>query len=175
MALITESDLNAYTGNYETNATKTIIIAAAESVVEDYLGYDTASTTRTYKFTGHGYDYATLPIPGASAVSSVTIDGTAIASALFALDTASNSVVLDDGYYFTRDATVVISYTAGFATVPDLIKLSCLRIAALMLDETNGNIGVTGKSFADMSKTFINYSNYDKYLRPISKYRIGGV
>ena len=56
--------------------------------------------------------------------------------------------------------------------MPKVIKLSIMRIATLMLSETNGNIGLTGKSFADNSRTFINYSNYKKYLEPLDGLRI---
>lgn len=55
--------------------------------------------------------------------------------------------------------------------VPSVVPLSIMRIATLMLSETNGNIGLTGKSFADNSRTFINYSNYRKYLQPLDPYR----
>lgn len=56
--------------------------------------------------------------------------------------------------------------------LPASIKLSILRIATLMLQETGGNIGLTGKSFGDNSRTFINYSNYRKYLQPLDPIRL---
>ena len=69
---------------------------------------------------------------------------------------------------------ILISFTAGWSVeaIPDVIILSILRIATLMLSETGGNIGLTGKSFADNSRTFINYSNYRKYLQPLDALRI---
>jgi hypothetical protein len=175
MALILESDLNSYIDDTSVNPTKAIIVGAAEQVVIDYLGYDPTSATRSYSFLGTGYDFTVLPVPGASAVASVKIGDETLDAALYALDTATNQIVLDDGYYFTRNAKVVIAYTAGWATIPNAIKLATLRIAALMYDEAHGNIGITGKQFADLSKQFINYSNYDKYLRPLSRYRAGGL
>ncbi|MBQ0071486.1 MAG: hypothetical protein KBS81_06480 [Spirochaetales bacterium] len=60
----------------------------------------------------------------------------------------------------------------GTESLPASIKLSILRIATLMLQETGGNIGLTGKSFADNSRTFINYSNYRKYLQPLDPIRL---
>ncbi|MCF0237027.1 MAG: hypothetical protein HUK24_00390 [Sphaerochaetaceae bacterium] len=54
---------------------------------------------------------------------------------------------------------------------PSVVPLSIMRIATLMLCETNGNIGVTSKSFADNSRTFISYANYRKYLQPLDPYR----
>lgn len=56
-------------------------------------------------------------------------------------------------------------------TVPNLVKLTILRIATLMLMEGGENIGVTGKSFADNSRSFISYTNYMKYLSPLQTYR----
>jgi hypothetical protein len=69
-----------------------------------------------------------------------------------------------------------LSYTAGWeiGQMPSVIVVSILRIATLMLSETGGNIGLTGKSFADNSRTFVNYSNYRKYLQPLDSLRILG-
>ena len=57
------------------------------------------------------------------------------------------------------------------ADVPDLVKLTVLRIGTLMLMEAGENIGVTGKSFADNSRSFISYTNYAKYLNPLQTFR----
>lgn len=54
---------------------------------------------------------------------------------------------------------------------PYVIKLTTIRIASLMLEESGGNIGISSKSFADSSRTFISYANYKKYLSPIDTYR----
>jgi hypothetical protein len=57
--------------------------------------------------------------------------------------------------------------------VPRIIRLTVLRIAALLQGETDENIGVTSKTFGDSgSRTFVNYTNFDKYLLPISKYKL---
>ena len=55
--------------------------------------------------------------------------------------------------------------------VPDIVRLTILRIATLMLMEGGENIGVSSKSFADNSRTFISYTNYMKYLSPLQTYR----
>lgn len=60
---------------------------------------------------------------------------------------------------------------AGLTACPDLIKLTVNRIATLLLMEAGENIGVTSKSMPDNSRTFINYTSYFKYLRPIQNYR----
>jgi len=57
--------------------------------------------------------------------------------------------------------------------IPEIIKLTIMRIGALLLSESDSNIGVTSKSFSDSgTRTFINTVNYDKYLIQISQYRI---
>ena len=56
-------------------------------------------------------------------------------------------------------------------SVPDLVRLTVLRIGTLMLMEAGENIGVTGKSFADNSRSFISYTNYSKYLSPLQTFR----
>ena len=56
-------------------------------------------------------------------------------------------------------------------SVPSIVRLTILRIATLMLMEAGENIGITGKSFADNSRSFISYTNYSKYLSPLQTYR----
>ena len=55
--------------------------------------------------------------------------------------------------------------------VPEIVRLTILRIATLMLMEGGENIGVSSKSFSDNSRTFISYTNYLKYLSPLQTYR----
>jgi hypothetical protein len=57
--------------------------------------------------------------------------------------------------------------------LPVIIKQTALRIAALLQTEGDNNIGVTGKSMGDSgSRTFVNYVNFEKYLSPISRYKL---
>lgn len=168
--MITVAELNAFTGNYETNTTKQTLIESAESVVTAYLGYSPISAQRVYRFTGWGADYCVLPVPHVTALTSITIGDTILDIDMYSID--SDTVQLS-GAVFTRGAVCTIVYTAGWPAdaIPAAIKHACLRIAALMLDETQGNIGVTGKQYADLSKQFVSYTNYNKYLAPLAAYR----
>jgi hypothetical protein len=57
--------------------------------------------------------------------------------------------------------------------MPKIITMTVLRIAAILVSESSNNIGVTSKFFGDSgTRTFINYTNFDKYLTPLSTYRI---
>jgi hypothetical protein len=80
---------------------------------------------------------------------------------------AGNASTVDmgnpDNEYFIDDKTLF----------PKLIIQTVFRIAALLQSEGDSNIGVTSKSFSDSgSRTFINFTNFDKYLLPIAKYKL---
>jgi hypothetical protein len=57
--------------------------------------------------------------------------------------------------------------------MPKIIKLTIMRIAAVLQTESDGNIGVTSKSFGNSGdRTFMSYTNFDKYLLPLSNYKL---
>ena len=57
--------------------------------------------------------------------------------------------------------------------VPRVIVLTVLRIAALLQAESDGSIGVTSKSWGDGgARTFVNYTNFQKFLTPIARYKL---
>ncbi|MDR1301541.1 MAG: phage gp6-like head-tail connector protein [Treponema sp.] len=57
--------------------------------------------------------------------------------------------------------------------MPRLITMTVLRIAALLHTEEDGNIGITGKNFGESGgRTFINTINFNKYLFPLSQYKL---
>jgi len=56
--------------------------------------------------------------------------------------------------------------------IPEIIKLTVMRIGALLQVEGDSNIGVTSKQFSEGgSRTFINTTDFFKYLIQLSKYR----
>ena len=123
--------------------------------------------------TGTNAYHLLLPSRNIKELISLSVDGELIPS--------SSILLMDDRIRFKdhhrtfpKDKSVIITYKGGWQKeeMPAVIRLSIMRIATLMLSETNGNIGLTGKSFADNSRTFINYSNYKKYLEPLDGLRI---
>jgi len=88
---------------------------------------------------------------------------------------------LFDGGDATNDASTVspildggnAMLESGVNNIPPEIILTILRIAALLESESNQNIGVTSKQFADSgARTFVNFTSFQKYLFPISRYRL---
>ena len=86
-----------------------------------------------------------------------------------------------DDYVGNADATTVSPILdggnalleSGANNIPAEIILTILRIAALLESEANQNIGITSKSFSESgTRTFHNFTNFSKYLFPISRYRL---
>ena len=177
MTVSTET-FNAYSGNWEDSEAallcKRTFLEAAVSIVKDYLGFDPSEKEYTdEELEGSLVRGIWLSAVNVREIICVEADGHELPPDEYRLSgdrltTNRNSQSPFMQGYFT------VTYTAGWADdeMPALIILSVLRIATLMLTEGNGNIGLTGKSFADNSRTFINYSNYRKYLQPLDGLRI---
>jgi hypothetical protein len=172
---------NTYSGNYEDSPEavelKGAFLCTAEDIVSSYLGFDPKQQEQTdIVCSGTGSRRLYLPCRNIQSVESLIMGTTPIDTTLV--------TPCDDHIRFVDHATkfpvgednIVVSYTAGWESgqMPSVIVVSILRIATLMLSETGGNIGLTGKSFADNSRTFVNYSNYRKYLQPLDSLRILG-
>jgi hypothetical protein len=88
-------------------------------------------------------------------------------------------VVEDDttmqSIYIDASENIVEDYL-GFkldtlASIPGIIKMTILRIAALLQTESDNNIGVTSKTFGESgSRTFVKTTDYQPYLLQISSY-----
>lgn len=167
---------NTFAGNYETGsevtAMKMSILASAEEKVIEYIGYDPTRKTVTERYSGIDSDEIFLNRKNITEIESIKVDGVEISGYSFEND----RVYMEDGSYsFTRGINnIVVTYTSGWEEdeMPDPLKIATVRIAALMLEETNGNIGVTSKSFGDNSRTFVKLTDYRDYLKQISSYRV---
>ena len=166
--IVTKEELQGFTGvEFESgNNIAELFIGAAQNIVESYLGYEIESKEYTKHFSLHSSNVIKAGVKNITVVKEITIDGTPV-----------------DGYYIDNDRiilkqpvisdNIIITFTAGFGEdLPQIIKLTVLRIAALLQTESNNNIGISGKSFMDGSRTFINFTNYDKYLIACSKYKL---
>lgn len=173
--IVTVAQFDTYSGNFETSqdvvAMKTSMLLTAQGIVEDYLGYSPESAQRTDSVMGIGNNHLYLFAQPISAVSAVSFNGMTLLPAAYAI--CGNYLRLADGVW-PNGAEITVTYTAGWSAqnMPEIIKMTILQIASLMLEESGGNIGITGKSMAENSRTFINYTNYDKWLRKLDPMRI---
>ena len=170
---------NAYSNNYEDAEDavllKTEFLKAAESIVTDYLGFSPEEKEyRDVLLDGTDKGILYLPARNITKLSALLFDGEE-------KDVSDIIIAYDRIEYRTGDVFrrlgkkyISVSFIAGWDedSMPSTIRLAVLRIATLMLQETGGNIGLTGKSFADNSRTFVSYSNYRKYLEPLAPLRI---
>ena len=166
--VVTKEELLGYSGvEFESgNNIAELFIGSAQNIVENYLGYEIESKEYIKHFSLHSSNVIKVGVKNITAVKEITIDG-----------------ALSEDYYIEDDKiilsqpvisdNIIVKFTAGFGEdLPQIIKLTVLRIAALLQTESNNNIGISGKSFMDGSRTFVSYTNYDKYLISCSKYKL---
>lgn len=166
--VITKEELQGYTGvEFESgNNISELFIGAAQNIVESYLGYEIESKEYIKHFALHTSNIIKCGVKNITNVAEITIDGTPV-----------EDYYIDDDKIILKQPVIsdniIVKFTAGFsADLPQIIKLTVLRIAALLQTESNNNIGISGKSFMDGSRTFTNFTNFDRYLIACSKYKL---
>lgn len=172
---------DTYSGNYEDSPEAVLLkgafLATAEDIVTSYLGFDPNQQEYTdVVASGSGSRRLYLRARNITSVRSLTVGTVVVDPAVVKAYDDYISFIDHATKVPTGEDNIIVSYTAGWeiGQMPSVIVVSILRIATLMLSETGGNIGLTGKSFADNSRTFVNYSNYRKYLQPLDSLRILG-
>ena len=166
--VVTTNELQGFTGvEFESgNNIAELFIGAAQNIVENYLGYEIESKEYTKHFELHSSNIIKCGIKNITVVKEITIDGVPV-----------EDYYIDDDKIILKQPVIsdniIVTFTAGFSEeVPQIIKLTVLRIAALLQTESNNNIGISGKSFMDGSRTFTNFTNFDRYLIACSKYKL---
>ena len=165
--IVTKEELLEYTGvELNTPELAELFIGAAQNIVESYLRYEIESKEYAKHFELHSSNIIKCGVKNITNVAEITIDGAPV-----------EDYYIDDDKIILKQPVIsdniIVKFTAGFSTdLPSIIKLTVLRIAALLQTESNNNIGVSGKSFIDGSRTFINYTNFSKYLDTCSKYKL---
>lgn len=166
--IVTTNELQGFTGvEFESgNNIAELFIGSAQNIVENYLGYEIESKEYTKHFALHTSNIIKCGVKNITNVSEITIDGTLV-----------EDYYIDDDKIILKQPVIsdniIIKFTAGFSeNLPQIIKLTVLRIAALLQTESNNNIGISGKSFIDGSRTFTNFTNFDRYLIACSKYKL---
>ena len=165
--IVTKEELQGFTGvELETPELADLFIGSAQNIVENYLGYEIESKEYTKHFALHTSNIIKCDVKNITAVSKITIDGTPVED--YYID--DNKIILKQPVISDN---IIVTFTAGFSEdLPQIIKLTVLRIAALLQTESNNNIGISGKSFMDGSRTFTNFTNFDRYLIACSKYKL---
>lgn len=165
---------NDYTGNVdnstETMAVKQTCLDAACEIVNAYLGYDTSVKVHHDYLSGIGINRIYPMARHITEVTGLTVNGAEVSD----YELIDDHIRLNAGVFPEGVENIEIRYSAGWteSQLPDSIRITVLQIASLMFQEANGNIGVTSKSMGDNSRTFVNYTNFDKWLSKIDNWRI---
>ena len=166
--IVTKEELQGFTGvEFESgNNIADLFIGASQNIVENYVGYEIESKEYIKHFALHNSNIIKCGVKNITAVAEITVDGTLV-----------EDYYIDDDKIILKQPVIsdniIVKFTAGFSTdLPQIIKLTVLRIAALLQTESNNNIGISGKSFMDGSRTFTNFTNFDRYLIACSKYKL---
>ena len=149
---------------------KVLFIESAEQVVKDYLGYDPQLTDYTGLYLADGSsNKIQLKAKPVLTLKKITINGTEQDLSNFFCE--DEVLIKKVGCFGDRDL-VYVEYAAGFEIIPGAIKDTILKIAALKMAEI-GNVGVQSKSYDNGgSRSYLNYTNFDKYLNSLSNLRI---
>ena len=143
-------------------------ILSAQEIVESYLGYQLEQKEYTTTRKGDILKFDAKPI---QEVTEVIVDGVTLTADDYSVE--SDRIIVED---ITKRSVSKYTYTAGYEYLddaPEVMKIVVLKIATLLMTEANQNIGVTGVSSSDgFSRTFINYTNYQKHLIPLNKYKV---
>jgi hypothetical protein len=183
MSYVSLEEFKKYSNVYGEDDLQQNYIDSAENIVNTYLGYSPTLHNYIQYFNGTGANELQLKSKPIATIISVEINGESIPLSEFSIFMDSEfiyynkifpcgkrniKIEYDAGYGITIDDDVVNS-----EYVPSIIKMTVLRIAAILQAESDSNIAVSSKSFGDSgTRTFINYTDYSKYLLPISIYKL---
>lgn len=172
----------AYANNYEDSKEaleqKRLYLESALQIIEDYLGYPLALDSYDEIHEGIGSNDLYLHNIPIIDVNDILINGRDITEAYGIhwedIDILGDHIHLSSygkRAKFKECDEIRVSYTSGYRCLPPIVKQTLFRIASLLMTESNGNIGLTSKSYGDNTRSFLNYTNFSKYLSPLSTMR----
>ena len=84
---------------------------------------------------------------------------------------ASINQLTVDNSIFEKGSRYIITFKAGFQTIPEIIKTTALQIASLIWESGGGNLAVSSTSFADTGSRVFNNFTADRFLKQIAQFR----
>ena len=170
--IITIEDLQKFTQIYpdDNETQQELFIQAASDIVCNYLRYNPEEKEYNIFVNGTETEEIEINYNPITEIKEIKINNEAINIDNIAF--YNNCIFYKDSNTFPKGKINII-FKAGYKVIPAIIKLTTLRIAGILQTENNNNIGISSKSFQDSgTRTFVNTTNFDKYLLPISDYRI---
>lgn len=163
MDFVTVEQVKSYLGinTFADDALLARLITSSSAYIRSWINRDITQGTYTDNVNGSGGSFLTLANYPVTAVSSVMIDGQSIPQAILVTD---QGYIIDDngialrGYRFCKGVrNISVTYTAGFATVPDDITQACIEMVSIRYKERD-RVGLVSKALAGET---ISYSQKD--------------
>lgn len=176
MAYCTIEDLQKFSETYSDN-TELVqgYIDAAADIINSYIGYNALFNTYTETLNGTGKKKIIANHANIKTINRISVDGIELdlQPGTFGV---TNGIIYATNYVFPYGfKNVEVEYEAGFTNneIPAIFKQVNIEIANLIQTMSGNNIGITSKSFgSDGSRTFIQNTNYDRYLQNLSTYKL---
>lgn len=145
--------------------------AAMESI-KDYIGYDPELQTYTEVIKGDGGKLLGLPVKHIINITGFSINGVECSPEEIEITEKDGQYVnFVNGNNFEKGARYSVTFSAGYSTVPSIIRTTALQIGSVIWESAGGNIAVNSTSFADTgSRVFTNYK-IDRFLEQISQFK----
>ena len=170
--IVTKEQLQEFTNVYtdEKDSLQVLYLKSAEDILSSYLGYRPYVTRYQKFYDGTGFSDLRLGAKPIILLEKLEIDGTEQDLKNFIFD--DDSIIWKNGKFPTGRKNISVCFTAGFENIPEVMKSTIIRIASCLQMESDGNIGVSSRSFQDNTRTFLNTKNYEPYLIQCSSYKL---
>lgn len=144
------------------------LITAQSQLIIDWLSMPIKSVTITETYDGTGTPNLVLRTFPVTAVSAVSIAGVALTPTAWTFDDMGIHLVTD---YFDRDrGNVVVTYTAGYATVPSSLEQACIELVCFRYKE-RGRIGITTQAITTGNTSYSLKDFPDQVLTLMKQYK----
>lgn len=150
------------------------LITSESAGIESWLNRVILSASYTHVCSGNGGDTLLLPNYPITAISTLSIDGVAIAAST---GVTVAGYVFDEhrvglrGYVFAKGMmNISITYTAGYATVPSDIEQACNEMVGLSYRERD-RLGLASKGIAGEQTNFITAEMTNSVKSILNQYK----
>ena len=134
------------------------LITAVSAQFTNEVGRDLSSSSATETYNGHGGRRLTPKRWPITAVASLVVDGEAIAARP---DVASDGYVIDDetsivlcgSWFATGTQNVVLTYTAGYTSIPTDVEQAVVKMVALQFRDRD-RVGQSSRSMQGESVSY---------------------
>lgn len=127
-----------------------------EAKLEHHTGFAYVSRSRVVTMSVRSYTTRLfLPDPLVTAITSITVDGTAIVR-----DTSQPSLdigIVRYAYGFRPETTIVATYTCGYSATPTVVKVACARFVerTASLDRSGSTRDISRQGFDGGSTSYV--------------------